>query len=109
MSSNGYEHTTAPKSSGRWVMAAPTSRPPFEPPEMASLDADVYLLTISHSAAAMKSSKTFCFLSSIPARCHDSPNSPPPRRLASAKTPPFSIQVTARPEKPGSELELNPP
>ena len=39
-------------------------------------------LAISHSAAAMKSSKTFCFLSLVPAWCHSSPYSPPPRRFA---------------------------
>ena len=52
--------SAAPKSSGRWVMQAPTSRPPFEPPAIASLGGVVYLCSISHSAAAMKSSKTFC-------------------------------------------------
>ena len=41
-------------------------------------------------AAAMKSSKTFCFFVSLPCACHSSPNSPPPRRLAIAKTPPAS-------------------
>ena len=57
-------------SSGRWLMTAPTSRPPFDPPWMASLAGDVYLLAMSHSAAAMKSSKTFCFFSFVPASCH---------------------------------------
>ena len=38
--------------------------------------------SISHSAAAMKSSKTFCFCSFVPAWCHSSPYSPPPRRFA---------------------------
>ena len=33
---------------------------------MASLSRRVYLLAISHSAAAMKSSKTFCLLSFVP-------------------------------------------
>ena len=65
-------------------MAAPTSRPPFEPPEMASVSREVYLFATSHSAAAMKSSNTFCFFSSMPAWCQASPYSPPPRRLARA-------------------------
>ena len=51
---------------------------------MASFSGDVYLLAMSHSAAAMKSSKTFCFFSFVPASCHFSPYSPPPRRLAEA-------------------------
>ena len=45
---------------------------------------EVYLLAISHSAAEMKSSNTFCLRSLVPARCHSSPYSPPPRRLACA-------------------------
>ena len=73
--------SAAPKSSGRWVMQAPTSRPPFDPPAIASLGVEVYLCAISHSAAAMKSSKTFCFLSFVPALCHSSPYSPPPAQV----------------------------
>ena len=37
------------------------------PPWIASFAGDVYLFAISHSAAAMKSSKTFCFFSFMPA------------------------------------------
>ena len=70
-----------PKSSGRWAMTAPTSRPPFEPPSMARRGVDVYFSLMRYSAAAMKSSKTFCFLSSMPPLCQASPYSPPPRRL----------------------------
>jgi len=40
--------------------------------------------TTSHSPAAMKSSNTFCLRSNMPARCHASPYSPPPRRLGCA-------------------------
>ena len=65
-------------------MQAPTRRPPFEPPMMASFGVDVYLLAISHSADAMKSSKTFCFFSFVPALCQASPYSEPPRRQATA-------------------------
>ena len=36
MSSSGAEQTTAANRSGRWVSAAPTSRPPLDPPEIAS-------------------------------------------------------------------------
>lgn len=67
---------------GRWVNAAPTSRPPLLPPMIPSRSGRVYPSLTRYSPAAMKSSNTFCFLSSIPARCHDSPNSLPPRRLA---------------------------
>ncbi len=47
-------------------------------------------LATNHSAAAMKSSKTFCLFFRRPASCHALPYSPPPRRLAEAKTPPIS-------------------
>lgn len=36
---------------------------------------DVYLLSIKYSAAAIKSSKTFCWLNLAPAKCHFSPYS----------------------------------
>ena len=54
------------------------------PPAIASFAGDVIFSATSHSAAAMKSSKTFCFRSFVPARCHSVPYSPPPRRLAIA-------------------------
>src|SRR5271156_4057462 len=57
----------------------------------------------------MKSSNTFCFFSNMPARCQSSPNSPPPRRLASAKTPPRSVHQAAVAEKEGVRDTLNPP
>ncbi len=74
----------APNRSGRCVMHAPTSRPPLLPPWMASFSGAVYLFAISHSAAAMKSSKTFCFLQLRAGLVPASPYSPPPRRLATA-------------------------
>src|SRR5438132_13607225 len=74
-------------------MQAPTSKPPLLPPPIASFDVDVNLLSIKYSAAPMKSSNTFCFTCSIPASCHFSPYSPPPRRFGSAKIPPISIQT----------------
>jgi hypothetical protein len=47
-------------------MQAPTRRPPLLPPWMASFFGCVYFSLISHSAAAMKSSKTFCFFPNMP-------------------------------------------
>ena len=61
---------------------------------IASFFAFVYPFPISHSAAAMKSSKQFCFMSFMPASCHSLPYSPPPRMLARAYTPPISIQIS---------------
>jgi hypothetical protein len=61
---------------------------------MASCSGVVRPSRISVSAAAWKSSNTFCLRSSIPARCHSSPSSLPPRRLAIAYTPPASTQAS---------------
>src|SRR5258707_7645001 len=91
----------APKRSGRCVSIAPTRRPPLLPPPIASLGVDVYLLATSHSAAPMKSSKTFCLFFFIPASCQASPYSPPPRRLATAYTPPSSSHVRLEAENVG--------
>ena len=60
---------------------------------MPRCSADVQPVAMSHSAAAWKSSKTFCFLPSIPSRCQSSPSSLPPRRFAIAHTPPASTQA----------------
>ena len=76
--------TAAPKRSGRCVTHAPTRRPPLLPPWMASFGVEVYFSLIRYSAAAMKSSNTFCFFCSRPASYHAWPYSPPPRRFATA-------------------------
>ena len=99
----------APNRSGRWFSTAPTSRPPLLPPKIASFGVEVYLLAISHSAAAMKSSKTFCFFARLPASCHSSPYSAPPRRLATAYMPPISIHAIMLGLNEGSTLTLKPP
>ena len=79
------------------------------PPPIASLGVEVYLLSISHSAAAMKSSNTFCLLSFVPALCQSSPYSPPPRRLGTAKTPPISIHTRFDTLNAGVSEMLKPP
>src|SRR5215472_8463392 len=76
---------------------------------MASFDGLVYLFWMSHSAAATKSSKTFCFFSNIPPWCQLSPNSPPPRRFGWTKTPPCSVHQAAIDENDGVSETLNPP
>ena len=76
---------------------------------MASFGVAGIPLAISHSAAAMKSSKTFCFLSLVPAWCHSSPYSPPPRKLGRAYRPPISIQASTDGLKLGVSAMLNPP
>ena len=84
MSSSGAEHTAAAMRSGRCVTDAPTSRPPLDPPQTASWALLVQPSAMSFSAAAWKSSKTFCLLARIPARCQSSPSSLPPRSPAIA-------------------------
>lgn len=44
----------------------------------------VYFWAIRYSAAAIKSSNTFCFCKTVPDSCHFLPNSPPPRIFATA-------------------------
>ena len=79
MSSSGAEQTTARYSAGRWVRAAPTSSPPFDPPMIASRSGWCHRRRRARSAAACRSSNTYCLCSRLPARCHCSPSSPPPR------------------------------
>src|SRR2546426_9007896 len=57
----------------------------------------------------MKSSNTFCFFSCIPAWCHSSPYSPPPRRLGTAYMPPSSSHAATPTENAGVRLMLKPP
>ena len=52
MSRSGAAQMTAEYRSGRCVRAAPTSSPPFEPPEIVSCAGVVTPLAINHSAAA---------------------------------------------------------
>src|SRR5438270_429033 len=73
--------------SGCCVSVAPMSSPPLLPPSIASFSAEVYFRSIMNLSAAAKSSNTFCFLVSMPARCHSSQYSPPPRRRQSANRP----------------------
>ena len=76
---------------------------------IASFSCEVYFSAISHSAAAMKSSNTFCFFTFLPAWCQSSPYSPPPRRLATATTPPMSIHAAYSTENNGVSEMLKPP
>uniref|UniRef100_A0A224XZV3 Putative secreted protein n=1 Tax=Panstrongylus lignarius TaxID=156445 RepID=A0A224XZV3_9HEMI len=77
---------------------------------MANILLFVYLFSIKYSAAAWKSSKTFCLFSKRPASCHFSPYSPPPRRFATATTP-FKcfIKTNLNVLYTGCKLTLNPP
>ena len=52
----GGANSSAPNKSGRCVKAAPTRRPEFEPPNMASFPGVVLPVLTSHSAAHRKSS-----------------------------------------------------
>ena len=109
MSTSGTWQSTAPNRSGRCISTALTSSPPFEPPRMARREGCVNPCFTSSSAAAMKSSKTCCLFCNIPARCHSSPYSLPPRNTACAYTPPRSSQGYALPWNAGVIATLNPP
>ena len=71
--------TAAANSSGRSVIARPTRMPPALPPLMPSLAGVVHPSAIRYSAQAAKSFQVFGLVASLPARCHSSPNAPPPR------------------------------
>jgi hypothetical protein len=57
----------------------------------------------------MTSSNTFCLLSNMPARCHASPYSPPPRAFTVAQTPPRSSHASTSGPHAGSNAMPNPP
>ena len=109
MSSTPTVGSAAANSSGRWVIAAPTSSPPFDRPCTASCAAVVTPESISSVAQAYRSSKTSCLWCSIPARCQSAPNSPPPRRFATASTPPAATQMANIAENAGSTGMSKPP
>ena len=67
--------TTHLNRSGRWFATAVTNRPPLDPPVIQIFSVLVYFSRTKYSAAAMKSSKPFCFLSKLPSLCHFSPYS----------------------------------
>jgi hypothetical protein len=68
--------TAARQRPGCWVSIAPMSRPPFEPPRIASRLLVVRCDSIRKRAQAAKSSKTFCLAASRPAWCQSSPYFP---------------------------------
>ena len=94
--------TTARARPGCWVTVAPMSRPPLEPPRIASRSLVVRCDSIRKRAQQAKSSKTFCLAASRPAWCQCSPYSPPPLVCATATTPPCSSQGS----QPGSNRGL---
>src|SRR4029077_12348714 len=67
------------------------------------------ILVGQYSAAAAKSSNTFCFFVRLPALCHSSPKSPPPRMFATTYTPPRSNQSRRVKSKLGDMLIPSPP
>ena len=81
----------------------------MEPPEIASFGVLVHFSAIRYSAAAMKSSNTFCLFCLVPPLCQSSPYSPPPRRLGTAYTPPISIHARFAGLNDGVSEMLNPP
>ena len=64
---------------------------------------------MSHSAAAIKSSNEFWRFSRLPAWCHCSPSSEPPRRAGTANSNPCSIRKVAKAVKRGVTQLPNPP
>ena len=109
MSVSGTSHTTAAHRSGRRTMHAATSSPPLDPPRMARRSRDVRPFATSQSAAASKSAKTWGLLARIPAWCHASPSSPPPRSPGTATWPPCSHHTAMNGLHAGVSVMLKPP
>ena len=105
MSSTPTAGRQAPNRSGRWVMQAPTSNPPLEPPLMASLGVEVIFSAISHSAQAMKSVNEFFFLRILPSSYHSRPKAEEPRMCATAYTNPRSRRLMRLDVNSGSSIE----
>ena len=80
-STKGTWERTARKRSGRMLVTAPISRPPAEPPSMASARGR-RSRGGECSTAAMKSVKVLSLSSILPASCQGLPRSPPPRMCA---------------------------
>ena len=83
-STNGTWATTAPKASGARFSAAPTSRPPAEPPRATSRRGDVQPSLTRCRAHATKSVNVLILCSILPSSYHRRPSSPPPRMCAIA-------------------------
>src|SRR3972149_6505249 len=89
-------------------MHAPTSNPPLLPPPIESLGVEVYLFSMRYSAAAMKSSKTFCLFSFRPASCHSLPAPPAPRIFPPPPPPPPPQPGGVGAREAGGEGNANP-
>ena len=90
------------------VTQAPTSRPPLEPPVIASLGSGVVL----RDEPLGRRDEVFehhLLVRAVACRCHFSPYSPPPRMLAMAYTPPISSHAMCAGLKVGSMEIPNPP
>ena len=110
MSSSGTAQTTAANRSGRCVDRRADQQAAVGAALIApAAPAWSAFASTRYSAAAMKSSKTFCLFASMPARCHASPYSPPPRRLATAYTPPGSSHASVVAENAGVQRIWKPP
>ncbi len=90
-------------------MQAAVSKPPFERPLAPTLPWFAMPESTRVVAQAMKSSNTCCLLPSMPARCHASPCSMPPRRLARTTDPPASRNATRAGLNIGVTGMLKPP
>ena len=83
-STNGTWATTAPNAPGSMFSAAPTSRPPAEPPRATRRAGDVQPSLARCRAHATKSVKVLILFSILPSSYHRRPSSPPPRTCAIA-------------------------
>src|SRR5688500_15329098 len=98
------ELIAAPKRSGRVVIALLIKIPPALPPMIPKCCGEVYFSAIKYSAQAIKSFQVFGLVAPLPAKCHSSPYSPPPRTPVHTTMPPRSSHGSEPEAKYGEVL-----
>ena len=110
MSATGTRQRTAPKSSGRWII----DRADEQPAVAAAFDRDPLRRRVALGDQALRGGDevvedVLLLLEHARRGATSSPYSPPPRRFASAKTPPRSRNGKLPGSNAGVRLMLNPP
>jgi len=91
-------------------MTAPTNAPPLLPPWQTSFSLQVHPSLMRYLPHSSKSENATGLFSLIAALCHSSPNSPPPRMLATQYSPPVCSNIVAvEEENEGLSEILKPP
>ena len=109
-STKGTPATTHLNKSGAMFVTAPTSNPPADRPEIASVSGEVQPLAHKYSPQSIKSLKVFILFKYFPCSSYQYlPSSPPPRMCATAIVTPLSNNGTTERSNAGSfEIPYDP-